>query len=259
MLEKSMTEVPILEKTPKGKITMGSRPVTGKEVISVAERDAMAKNLARRLLNLDLGFLPKKVKAPLEFGQEFIKGFGRNRYGIGGTALRGLGRGVLLTLTPSGLAALFTPSLDLTKAENRIALGAEAAFAPGLVSASIGATKGMKNRLNQQRLRRLLNLGIPVRKALKLARVLSPIGAATLGLEGLYQAGKYGVKRRKELQEMSPEQKQELSRQSDEFSFGEAAGAAGGGLLKQAGDRSGKPPEAGPTPQGLDFLLKRGR
>ena len=58
---------------------------------------------------------------------------------------------------------------------------------------------------------------------------------------------------------MSPEQRQELSRQSDEFSFGEAAGAAGGGLLKQAGDRSGKPPEAGPTPQGLDFLMKRGR
>ena len=39
----------------------------------------------------------------------------------------------------------------------------------------------------------------------------------------------------------------------------EYTGAAGGGLLKQAGDRSGKPPEAGPTPQGLDFLIKRGR
>ena len=39
----------------------------------------------------------------------------------------------------------------------------------------------------------------------------------------------------------------------------EYTGAAGGGLLKQAGDRSGKPPEAGPTPQGLDFILKRGR
>ena len=35
--------------------------------------------------------------------------------------------------------------------------------------------------------------------------------------------------------------------------------AAGGGLLKQAGDRSGKPPEAGPNSQGLDFLMKRGR
>jgi len=39
----------------------------------------------------------------------------------------------------------------------------------------------------------------------------------------------------------------------------EYTGAAGGGLLKQAGDRLGKPPEAGPTPQGLDFLMKRGR
>jgi len=38
-----------------------------------------------------------------------------------------------------------------------------------------------------------------------------------------------------------------------------AMNLAGGGLLKQAGDRSGKPPEAGPTPQGLDFLLKRVR
>ena len=92
------------------------------------------------------------------------------------------------------------------------------------------------------------------RVAFRAARALTPIGLASLGLEGLYQAGKYGVERRRELQEMSPEQRQELSRQSDEFSFGEAAGAAGGGLLKQAGDRSGKPPEAGPTPQGLAFL-----
>ena len=32
---------------------------------------------------------------------------------------------------------------------------------------------------------------------------------------------------------------------------------AGGGLLKQAGDRSGPPPERGPNPQGLPGLLKR--
>ena len=35
--------------------------------------------------------------------------------------------------------------------------------------------------------------------------------------------------------------------------------AAGGGLLKQAGKSSGPPPESGPTPRGLDFLMKRGR
>jgi len=33
---------------------------------------------------------------------------------------------------------------------------------------------------------------------------------------------------------------------------------AGGGLLKQAGDRSGPPPESGPNSQGLPGLLKRG-
>ena len=35
--------------------------------------------------------------------------------------------------------------------------------------------------------------------------------------------------------------------------------AAGGGIAKQAGDSSGRPPERGPNPQGLPSLLKRGR
>ena len=34
---------------------------------------------------------------------------------------------------------------------------------------------------------------------------------------------------------------------------------AGGGIAKLAGKSSGPPPKSGPTPQGLDFLLKRGR
>ena len=34
---------------------------------------------------------------------------------------------------------------------------------------------------------------------------------------------------------------------------------AGGGLAKEAGDESGKPPESGPTPQGLASIIKRGR
>ena len=33
---------------------------------------------------------------------------------------------------------------------------------------------------------------------------------------------------------------------------------AGGGILKQAGDSSGPPPESGPNPQGLQGLMKRG-
>ena len=34
---------------------------------------------------------------------------------------------------------------------------------------------------------------------------------------------------------------------------------AGGGIAKLAGKSSGPPPESGPTSQGLDFLMKRGR
>ena len=35
--------------------------------------------------------------------------------------------------------------------------------------------------------------------------------------------------------------------------------AAGGGIAKEAGDRSGPPPESGPNSQGLQGLLKRVR
>jgi len=190
-----------------------------------------------------------------------------------GLAFRGLG-------TPAALAYAATGGFkrppDLSKTGDRIALETLAAFgkegvrlgqgfasqiAKGVRSLPFGkqaapfVRKGVQTALGARGLPPFLN----PRVAFRAARALTPIGLASLGLEGLYQAGKYGIQRRKELQEMSPEQRQELSRQSDEFSFGEAAGAAGGGLLKQAGDRSGKPPEAGPTPQGLDFLMKRGR
>ena len=190
-----------------------------------------------------------------------------------GLAFRGLG-------TPAALAYAATGGFerlpDLSKTGDRIALETLAAFgkegiglgqgissqiARGVRSLPFGkqaapfVRKGVQTVLGARGLPPFLN----PRVAFRAARALTPIGLASLGLEGLYQAGKYGIQRRKELQEMSPEQRQELSRQSDEFSFGEAAGAAGGGLLKQAGDRSGKPPEAGPNSQGLDFLMKRGR
>ena len=54
----------------------------------------------------------------------------------------------------------------------------------------------------------------------------------------------------------SPFQREEENRLIEE---GARFGAAGGGIMKLAGVDSGPPPEKGPTPQGLDFLLKRGR
>ena len=52
----------------------------------------------------------------------------------------------------------------------------------------------------------------------------------------------------------SPQQEMDMKKFIEEQA---RLGAAGGGLAKLAGERFGKPPEAGPTPQGLAYILKR--
>ena len=61
-----------------------------------------------------------------------------------------------------------------------------------------------------------------------------------------------------ELKAMSPEQRQELRSEGARQAF-DPFQAAGGGIAKLAGDRSGPPPEKGPMSQGLPGLLKRVR
>ncbi len=43
------------------------------------------------------------------------------------------------------------------------------------------------------------------------------------------------------------------------FDYQKRKNKAGGGILKEAGDSSGAPPESGPNPQGLQGLLNRGK
>ena len=168
------------------------------------------------------------------------------------------GRNILKRLatgafTPTGVALQTAGlgELDLTTPAGRLSLGAEAAFAPELVKASIGATRGMKNRALQKGIQQALNLGLPTKLALRAARIASPLGIASLGAEGLYQAGKYTKKRIGELKAMSPEQRQQLRAQQEALAF---EGAKDGGLI---GDKSGPPPEKGPNSQGLPSLIKR--
>jgi len=233
------TGVPILEKTPGGKLTVGSRPVTANEPnISVAERDSMAKNLTKRLMNLDLNFLPKKIRTPLEIGQNIVKGVskkdgGRIPFSVGSIA-KAAGYGAL---TPSGITAIFgPPGLDMTEASNRIGLGLEATFLKDLVKSSISATEKLKNSkaLGNPKIQRIvqqaLNLGVPTKTALKIARSANPIGMLMLAGEALYQGGKYSKKRMADLKAMSPEERAELAQKRDDFSFGEYSGAAEGGI-----------------------------
>jgi len=137
--------------------------------------------------------------------------------------------GQIALTTPAGVA-LSTKALDGTidprTTEGRLTAGAEAAFAPGLVKGTEALTK---NKI----LQRILNLGLSPKMAMRAARVASPLGIATLLGEAAYQGGKFSKKRIAELKKMSPEEREELEKIRDEFSFGEYSGAKDGGIMRQ--------------------------
>jgi hypothetical protein len=126
---------------------------------------------------------------------------------------------------------------------------------PGLFKQSV--SKITKNPALQQALR----LG-------RFGRMLTPIGL-TLAAAGQGQEFYNQYKDLQKMKEQNPRAYSEfMSRRvapalsdaeqtaiEDEGRFG----AAGGGIMKLAGKSSGPAPESGPTPQGLDFLIKRGR
>jgi hypothetical protein len=163
--------------------------------------------------------------------------------------LKGFGEAIKSVPTPAGAVALNLGfGVDPTSAIDRASIAAETAFAPQLVkqAAKFGPVA-----------QRFFNLGLSPAMAARAARIASPIGLASLGLEGLYQGGKFAKKRIEELKAMSPEERDELRRQGEAFAF-DPFQAAGGGIAKLAGDPSGPPPEAGPNSQGLSSLMKRG-
>ncbi len=153
--------------------------------------------------------------------------------------------------TPAG-AVLLNAGLgvDPRSSIDRASIAAEAAFAPALVqqAAKLGSVG-----------QRIANLGLTPAMAARAARIASPLGIASLAGEGLYQAGKFTKKRMEELRSMTPEQRAELRRQGEAQAF-DPFQAAGGGIAKQAGDRSGAMlTSMNPDKDGLPGLLKRGK
>ena len=164
--------------------------------------------------------------------------------------LKGFGEAIKAIPTPAGAVALnLGLGVDPTSAIDRASIAAEAAFAPQLVkqAAKFGPVA-----------QRFFNLGLSPAMAARAARIASPIGIASLGLEGLYQGGKFAKKRIAELKAMSPEERAELRQKGEAFAF-DPFQAAGGGIAKLAGDSSGAMLQSmNPDSQGLSGLLKRG-
>jgi hypothetical protein len=194
-------------------------------------------------MNLDLNFLPKKIRTPLEIGQNIIKGVskkdgGRIPYGRGylvegaksksvqtakkyiAKAFRNLGKSINVGLGPTGILALNTAlGTDPTQSLDRVGLGLEATFAKPLVSGATSVTDKIKNPMLRKVVERTVLAGMSPAMAMKIARAASPIGIASLAGEGLYQVGKLGYEDQKRFNALSPEEQAAERAEQEKFAF----------------------------------------
>ena len=134
------------------------------------------------------------------------------------------------------------------------------------------AAKGIESLFKNKNLQRILSLGFKPKSLYKRAGpfyLTLPAAALqkiyrdrNLPIEQRsYEAGKIDrllkakqdYYTRGEMEAVPPPPVDRVTESSPKYDF------AGGGIAKLAGKSSGPAPESGPTPQGLDFLMKRGR
>ena len=144
----------------------------------------------------------------------------------GGKAFSFAGKTLSPIATPFGAGAIWgATGFDKESAVDRATLGAEAAFAPELVKMSSKITKPIQNQTMRSVVRGVLNAGMPLKWAMKAARIASPIGWASLGIEGVYQLGKYAMEEQKRFEALSPEEQAgERAEQEEMAQFSAAEG-----------------------------------
>ena len=103
--------------------------------------------------------------------------------------------------TPLGVVGLTAGlGVDPTSSIDRSALAAEAALAPALVKGTEAVTKNAA-------LKKLLNLSMSPKMAMRAARIASPLGIASLGGEAVYQYGKFAKGEIEKLKNMEPDER----------------------------------------------------
>ena len=118
-----------------------------------------------------------------------------------------LGKGVNVGLGPSGILLLNSIlGVDPKQSIDRAGLGLEAALAKPLVKGAISVTDKIKNPTLRKIAERAALAGMSPTMAMKVASRLSPIGIASLGLEGLYQIGKLGYEDQQRFNALSPKE-----------------------------------------------------
>tara|TARA_R100000329_G_scaffold26040_1_gene24484 strand:- start:366 stop:2426 length:2061 start_codon:yes stop_codon:yes gene_type:complete len=235
---------PYVSKKVNAEIKRGFRPADFKEILKDESSRKQVLNYVKKFAPDILGKVKKAVANPAS----------KESFGLYANPM--FSPGILKEAfkqlpTPAGAVALnLGLGVDPTSAIDRAGIAAEAAFAPALVkqAAKLGSVG-----------QRIANLGLTPAMAARAARIASPLGIASLAAEGLYQGGKFTKKRMEELRSMTPEQREELRRQGEAQAF-DPFQAAGGGIAKLAGDRSGAMlTSMNPDKDGLPGLSKRGK
>ena len=144
-------------------------------------------------------------------------------------------------------------AFDYKNPRDRMGAAAELGLSKQLVGGAQQLARKFKNPLVRRTIQRFGNLGLSPKLAIRAARVGSPIGWATLGLEGAYQYGKWAKGEIERIKNMTPEEKEQYIAEEQE-QMGVAA--ANGGLISLTRTT---PPERGPQHMGLAYLRKHGR
>ena len=145
-----------------------------------------------------------------------------------------------------------TPTFDPKSGIERASAGAELSVAPTLVKWTDKLTKPIKNKAVRSGVTRLLNLGMSPAMAMRVARIASPIGMASLLGEVTYQGGKAIMSESKRIDEIKDPELQEA--ETENF-IKNIKGYAGGGLANLTRTVA---PDSGPR-SGLPSLYNRAR
>ena len=159
---------------------------------------SIEENVLQKAKNLKT---PKKTKER----EMFKKAFKGQEGFIDADLLKDAGKFGKYTLqvagTPLGVVGLTAGlGVDPTSSIDRSALAAEAALAPALVKGTDAVTKNAA-------LKKLLNLGMSPKMAMRAARIASPLGIASLGGEAVYQYGKFAKDEIEKLKNMEPDER----------------------------------------------------
>jgi len=211
---------PYVSKKVDSEIKRGFRPADFKEILQNKDSRNQVLSYVKKFAPDILGKVKKAIANPASkesFGLYSNPFFDPK---LMGKVVGDLGKGINVGLGPTGILALNTAlGTDPTQSLDRVGLGLEATFAKPLVKGATSVTDKIKNPMLRKVAERAALAGMSPAMAMKVARIASPIGIASLAGEGLYQVGKLGYEDQQRFNALSPEEQAAERAEQEKFAF----------------------------------------